>query len=346
MNVSRHRTASRRRGFTLIELLVVISIIATLISLIAPAVQSARAAARRTQCLNNLHNLGLALQNFASSHGGNLPYVRDMTQGTEAEQDISGWPIQILSQLDNEAVQRQLRTNAAAIGTTATTATLNPFTPGATTGTAPVETWLQVFTCPDDLNSWQQSYGLSYRLNSGYLGTGTTGPGGFDPGDLVATTMLGSLEAYSTGATFQRIGTGDRRMSFDFINQGDGTGSTILIAENINPGLASYGWNINTMEALVFGAYQEDILNGSTPIYDMSKANLNDNGCTTLADSAPNSAVGGAIASSGHQDIVHVSFADAAAKGISDTIDPTVYLKLLTSNGQRYGQGILNQANY
>lgn len=81
-----------RKGFTIVELLVVIAIIGALIALLLPAVQAARASARRVQCASNLKQLGLAVQQFVNTHRGHWPqlagHASDLPEGVNQE-DLS-----------------------------------------------------------------------------------------------------------------------------------------------------------------------------------------------------------------------------------------------------------------
>src|SRR3989304_589369 len=103
--LSMSRPRSTRQGFTLIELLVVIAIIAILIALLLPAVQQAREAARRSQCKNNLKQLGVALHNYHDSNRV-FPHTASIPAGYASA--VKGWSTQarLLPYVDQENVKK------------------------------------------------------------------------------------------------------------------------------------------------------------------------------------------------------------------------------------------------
>ena len=107
------RQTSLKRGFTLIELLVVIAIIAILIALLLPAVQQAREAARRTECKNNLKQLGLALHNYHDVHKSFPPgWVQ------QAPTSNWGWMVYLLPNIDQANLYNQLQVGSLSLGAT------------------------------------------------------------------------------------------------------------------------------------------------------------------------------------------------------------------------------------
>ena len=107
-----HR-ASRSRGFTLIELLVVIAIIAVLIALLLPAVQQAREAARRTQCKNNLMQIGLAVLNYDMAFEVMPPGCVNPEGPIEAKTEgyHMSWTVQLLPFLEQPGLFRKIDFN-------------------------------------------------------------------------------------------------------------------------------------------------------------------------------------------------------------------------------------------
>lgn len=161
--LSSRRATNRRVGFTLIELLVVIAIIAILIALLLPAVQQAREAARRTQCRNNLKQLGLAMHNYHDIH------LR-LPPGAITSNWI-GWGTMLLPSIEQTALHESISTNNGfnQIWTNATNS-------GGSYHVRDVvaKTPLAPFRCPSDpmggVNTHMYDYGTSnYVANVGHL---------------------------------------------------------------------------------------------------------------------------------------------------------------------------------
>lgn len=161
----------RRRGFTLIELLVVIAIIAILVALLLPAVQSAREAARRSQCKNNLKQMGLALHSYHDTYNVLPPALMNsgrrnlasLYSGTNTVMNIPGW-VYMLPYLDEEA-----RYNAFDIAAGSSRSSPYGMSIGNLNDTVNTGLWTQplnVINCPSHPVAGEGTPGGSYRTYS------------------------------------------------------------------------------------------------------------------------------------------------------------------------------------
>ncbi|MBI1346328.1 DUF1559 domain-containing protein [bacterium] len=155
---------SRASGFTLIELLVVIAIIAILIALLLPAVQQARESARRTQCRNNMKQLGLALHNYHDNFQlFPMSYTTD-GQFTTATYGRS-WMMGILPFIDQAPLFNQID-HSAPMANSTTSPLPTPYSPN----TVVAMTVLTAFLCPSDSGNNQGKLNGRANITNDYWG--------------------------------------------------------------------------------------------------------------------------------------------------------------------------------
>lgn len=174
---SEKRRLPQVRGFTLIELLVVIAIIAVLIALLLPAVQQAREAARRTQCKNNLKQMGLAVHNYENSYRV-FPSSGESTDESTSPTTRRFFPVSfftaVLPLIDQATVYNQYNFSSHY--------TLNP---------TPASAKIPAYLCPSNGTTAadQLGYGLTDYMPVAYVDIGTNGARGGVAGSYTANVQ-------------------------------------------------------------------------------------------------------------------------------------------------------------
>jgi prepilin-type N-terminal cleavage/methylation domain-containing protein len=222
-----------RRGFTLIELLVVIAIIAILIALLVPAVQKVREAAARTQCINNLKQIGLGLHNYHDVNKAFPPgFISTLSPGwtfnyggstnQAASETGPGWSMfaLILPYVEQTALHKAIRFDL-------------PITDPANAG--PRSTQVPIYICPSDtipklISLWPTSLSITDMAVTSYVGClGSGNPSNFP------TSYSAAYEEPGFNGMFHR----NQRIRFaDII---DGTSNTIGMGERMSE-FSPNGW--------------------------------------------------------------------------------------------------------
>jgi prepilin-type N-terminal cleavage/methylation domain-containing protein/prepilin-type processing-associated H-X9-DG protein len=338
----------RRRGFTLIELIVVMGIIALLAALTLPAITKARMASLRMKCMNNVHNISLALTSFDVSQG-RLPASGNYLDTVNQFQEYQSWAVSILPWIDEQSLAALWDSNKPIDDPVNARLTQNE---------------IPVYVCPLDITTigaGDQSYvvnggiGFTKRLNGigdcptaldGSIldlnANGVTCPsdpttdGSPSDRDFFKRMGLFFLENVNLGGTVRHYTLGDVR---------DGLTQTMMVTENVRVGYdpsdptASFACS----RSLLCGFYIGDPCLGgkcSAANVDYSRSNT---GLSRINSGLTSPEGTSAVPSSFHEGGVNMAFADGHVKFISQTINGAVYAALASAQGSRLQMTPLQQ---
>lgn len=285
--------SSVRSGFTLVELLVVISIIAVLMGLLLPAVQSAREAGRRTTCSNNLYQMSFAAIRH-SDQIGFIPGWKNAVQATGTTFSLS-WPAVILPFMERTDIWKAIAA-----------------------GSLP-SVFVTSFVCPSSPPDAMTGPTLAYAGNAGSACNMNTATNNRARDGVMFDTVITSTAATCVTRA---------RYSMDDVAAGDGTAMTLILSERCGSGVAASlvqaSWN--TQFASPVGSFSFSNGVSSVPTFGI----VGTAPPAKVINSATNSAPGfWSQPSSNHPGGAVVGFCDGHTGFLKDAVPANVYANLL-----------------
>lgn len=314
---------SLRTGFTLIELLVSIAIIATLIAILLPAVQQAREAARRSNCKNNLKQIGIALHNYHDTHK-TLPFglifnrandTDGLLNGSGLSNDANngraiGWAVMLLPFVEQEALYETLMANCASRPN---------FSPDINNVALGTQNVIPMFVCPSDVMADKNpSTGRANQGKSNYAACG----GARGSRKLTIDTFETTTNIAVNDGIERFDGVFGSNSNIAFRDITDGLSNTVLVGEVDGSGATQLVLGSYRTAKIWIGSTRAQWLNATLASMDGSQSSnlLN---CRQSNGTCANASYG-----SLHDGGAHFLLGDGAVRFISDNISTINYTRL------------------